>query len=64
MVEKRADLDYGGDDTTLVDDLTHQPSLEDDVLIVDETIVDDGSAESRILEDEPINPEASNYGSP
>jgi hypothetical protein len=63
MVERRADLDYGADDTTLADDLTHQPS-DEDVLIVDETVIDDGSAETRVLDDGEVNPEASNYGSP
>jgi hypothetical protein len=52
MVEQRADLDYGANDKSLEDDLTHEPALDSDttranevvaeqVVVLDEAEVDD-----------------------
>jgi hypothetical protein len=53
MVEQRANLDYGANDKSLEDDLTHEPALDPDmsrsddvvteevVVVVDEADLDD-----------------------
>ena len=70
MVEQRANLDYGADDTSVVDDLTHEPAIDADPipleasyapvteeLVVEEVLVDED-------DEAVVTPEASTYGAP
>jgi hypothetical protein len=60
MVEERANLDYGADDTSLEDDLTHIPApVGDEAIVTEEVVVVEVD---EVVEEE--NPEASTYGAP
>jgi hypothetical protein len=41
MVEQRANLDYGANDKSLEDDLTHEPALDADPIGSDEVVVEE-----------------------
>jgi hypothetical protein len=58
MVEQRANLDYGANDKSLEDDLTHEPALDtdtggaDDVVVEEVVVVDEAELDDEDDEDD------------
>ena len=70
MVEQRANLDYGADDTHIEDDLTHQPAIDADPIpleatyVVEEVVVVEDVADDDLERETEVNSEATTYGAP
>jgi hypothetical protein len=67
MVEQRANLDYGANDKSLEDDLTHEPAIDpdtsrsDDVVLEEVVVVDEADLDD---EDDVEVDAPSTYGAP